>query len=470
MKKKDFSLMSSKIIESIGGKDNISFFTHCETRLRINLKNKDLVDGIAIEKIEGVLGYIWSGDQLQIVIGQEVDDVYETICKLEGLEKEEGIKENIDPELKEKKKFSFKYFINTTIIGTISDCIFPILPIIVGAGIIRMLVTILGPNLLNVFSMESDVITLLTFVGDAGFYYLPIFAAWSAAKRFNTNIPISLFLGAMLVHPTLINLVAEGSKFTVFGIPMTLVNYSNQIIPSILMIWILSYVYRYIDKICPKSVKMAVVPLCSVLIMLPIALCFLGPLGSYVGVIIADFANWLATTIGPFAVGLIGGLWYILVGLGLDKALIPVITNQFATYGYDHLFWLSAIVATYALIGVSVAFIIRSKKEEKAMSVSNAITLMLGGISEPTIFGCIFRYKKAMTWLFLGGFAGGVVASILGAKAYAIGTGNVLFFTVFAGGDGSSLIPGIIASVTAFLVSFILSLIFGFTGKKEKKA
>ncbi len=469
MKKKDYSMMSSEIIKGIGGKDNVSFFTHCVTRLRFNLKDKALVNIDEIEKISGVIGCQWVGDQLQVIIGQEVEDVYETICELEGFKREDIVKEDIEPDSQKRERFSFNYLFNKIIIGTISECVFPIYPIFVGAGIIKMFVTILGPNLLNIFPAESNVLTLLNFVGDAGFYYFPIFVAWTAAKKFNTSIPIALFLSAVLVHPTLVKMVADGTKFTVFGIPMTLVNYPNQLLPSILMVWVLSYVYKYIDKICPKSLKTAVVPACTVIIMLPITLCILGPIGSYCGTLIAIVAKWLVSTVGPLAVGLIGGLWYVLVGLGMDKALIPIILNQFATQGYDDLFWLSAIVATYALIGVALAFAIRSKKEERAMNTSNALTLILGGVSEPTIFGCIFRFKKAMIWLFTGGFIGGIIASILQAKAYTIGTGNILFFTVCAGGDGSSLVPGIIACAAAFSVSFILSLLFGFTEKPERQ-
>ena len=469
MKKKDYSMMSSEIVKGIGGKDNVSFFTHCVTRLRFNLKDKGLVDSNGIEKISGIIGCQWVGDQLQIIIGQEVEDVYETICELEGFKREDAIEEDTQSDSQKKKRFSFKYLLNEVIIGTISECVFPIYPIFVGAGIIKMFATILGPNLLNFFSAESDVLTLLNFVGDAGFYYFPVFVAWTAAKKFNTSISIALFLSSVLVHPTLVGMVAEGTKFTVFGIPMTLVNYPNQLLPSILMVWVLSYVYKYVDKVCPKSVKTAVVPVCTVLIMLPITLCLLGPIGSYCGILIAIVAKWLVSTVGPLAVGLIGGLWYVLVGLGMDKALIPIILNQFATQGHDDLFWLSAIVATYALIGVAVAFAIRSKKEERAMNTSSAITLILGGVSEPTIFGCIFRFKKAMIWLFTGGFVGGIIASILNVKAYTIGTGNILFFTVCAGGDGSSLVPGIIACVAAFLVSFILSMLFGFTDRSERQ-
>lgn len=157
-----------------------------------------------------------------------------------------------------------------------------------------------------------------------------------------------------------------------------------------------------------------------------------------------------------------------MVGLGMDKALVPVVAGNFATYGYDSLFWLSAIYATYALMGVGVAYIIRCKKEDRSVAVSNAVTLVVGGISEPTIFTSIWRYKKAMASLFVGGFAGAAIASLFHTKAYTIGTGNVLFFTVCAGGDGKSLVPAIICSVIAFGISFTMSMILGFESKNKK--
>lgn len=458
--------LCKKILADIGGKENVLGAIHCVTRLRITLKDQGLVNQENIKKIKGVLGCQFNSGQFQIIIGQYVGEVCEEFCKLSGINMGASIDEKLD-EIPEK--FSIKEFINKKIIGTISECVFPILPIFVGAGLIKMLVTILGPNLLDLFSAKGNVLTILTVVGNAGFYYLPIFVAWTAAKKFDTSIPIALFLSSILIHPDFISIVEKGDPFSVFGIPMKLVNYGNQFLPTILMVWILSYVYRYINKFCPDTLKYVLVPLASLLIMLPITLCAVGPLGTYCGIAISKVANWLASSIGPLAVGLIGGLWYFLVGLGMDKALVPVIANQFANFGFDNLFWLSAIFATYALIGVSVAYIFRSKKEERSLGVSNATTLIVGGISEPTIFGCIFRYKKAMAWLFLGGFIGGCLAAILHVKAYTMGIGNILFFTVFAGGDGKSLIPGIICCIVSFLISCILGILFGFSDKVVKE-
>lgn len=463
---KKYEKLCTDLISELGGKDNIVSALHCETRLRFYLKDKSLINKDNVDKINGVLGCQFVGDQFQVIIGQHVHDVYAELCDVMGVSQEKQLNENVDKNLMNRKK-DIRYWFDKIVLDVISGCIMPILPIFVSAGIIKMIATILGPNLLGVFSAESDVITLLTFVGDAGFYFMPIFAAWAAAKKFNTNIPMAMFLSAVMIHPTLLSIVSGGTPFTVFGVPMTLVTYTSQFLPTILSVWILSYVYRFLNEHCPNSVKMAVVPTVSLLVMLPISLCVLGPIGNYVGVVISNVAVWLSESVGPLAGGLIGGLWYFMVGLGMDKALVPIIVNNFSTIGYDNLFWLSAICATYALIGVGLAYVIRCKKDDRSVAVSNAVTLMVGGISEPTIFTTVWRFKKAMASLFLGGFAGGAIASILGATAYTIGTGNILFVTVCAGGDGTSLAPGIIASVVAFGVSFVFSLVFGFENKSN---
>lgn len=457
--------LSKHILEHIGGKDNVVSYTNCVTRLRITTKDRSLIDIEQIRNLKGVLGVQFAGEQLQIIIGQDVANVAAAFGDVVGNKSNDPIKKDKD---KSKKKFSIKSFFSDTLIGTLSACVFPILPIFMGAGMIKLLVNILGPNLLGLFAEDGDFLRILDIVGDAGFYFLPIFMAWSAARHFKTSIPMAIFLSSILVHPEFINIVDAGKDFSVYGIPMTLTTYTNQLIPSILVVWIMSYVYKYVEKVIPNSLRYVFVPMVTALIMLPLMLSFIGPIGTYVGILIAHVVNWLAATVGPLAVGIVGGSWYILVGLGMDKALLPIIFNNFSTLGYDNLFWLSAVVATYALMGVALAHLIRSKKEERGMGISNSITLILGGVSEPTLFSVIFRYKKAIMWLFTGGFIGGAIASILSVKAYAYGAGNILFFTVFAGGDGATFVPGIIACVVSFAVSFLLSLVFGFGDVKKE--
>lgn len=452
-----YSDIGERVLACIGGKDNVSTFTHCVTRLRFILKDKSVIDEEAIKAIDGVLGVQWASDQLQVIVGQTVEEIYDAICDIAGFERKAGIDENLDGDLT-KKPFSVKDIPNN-MLHALSGCIIPLIPILIPAGLMLLLGSLLGPNLLNILPADDDLIVLLNFVGNTGMYFMPVFTAWSAAKYFNTSIPVAMFLGAVLIHPTLLQMVADQTPFTVYGIPMTLVTYSSQFLPSIVSVWIMSYVYNFLRKYMPESLRYAFLPLFTMLIMLPITLCVIGPLGSWMGNIIGAFASWLAAVAGPVAIGLIGGLWYFLVALGMDKAIVPIVLQQFAQQGFDNLFWCSAVFGTYALLGVAIASVFTQRGEKRSAAVSNAVTLGVGGVSEPTIYTSLLPNKVNWAALFIGGFVGGVIGGLFGCKAWVLGTGNVLFAAVFAGGDGSALIPGIIAAVVSFGISFAISFV-----------
>lgn len=278
---KNYDMLCQAILKEIGSKDNVSFVTHCMTRLRMNLKDEGLVDMETVKKIPGVLGCQFSGEQFQIIIGPEVSEVYPVFLKSVGMENQE-----VGGEV-EDKAFCWKN-IPKRVMDAVIGSVTPIFPIISAAGIIKLLAALLGPSMLGLLPADSDIVVLLTFVGDAGFYYFPVYVAWSAAKKFNTSIPIAMMLGAVMLHPTLVQMVSDGTAFTVFGIPMGLVSYTSQFLPSVLSVWILSYVYRFFDRVSPKFLKIILVPTCSLLVMLPITLCMVGPLGNLIGQGVAD--------------------------------------------------------------------------------------------------------------------------------------------------------------------------------------
>lgn len=452
-----YSDVGGKILACVGGKENVNSFTHCVTRLRFILKDKSAYSDDEMKDIAGVLGTQWAGEQLQVIVGQTVEEIYDAMCELGGFERMAGIDENLDAAL-EKKPFSVKD-IPGNMLRALSGCIFPLIPILIPAGLMLLLGSVLGPNLLNILPADHDLIVLFNFVGNAGMYFMPVFAAWSAAKYFKTSAPVAMFLGAVLIHPTLMEMVTDQTPFTVYGIPMTLVTYSSQFLPSIVSVWIMSYVYAFFRKHMPESLRYAFLPLLTMLVMLPVALCAVGPLGSWMGNLIGAFAAWLAEVAGPVAIGFIGGLWYFLVALGMDKAILPIVLQQFAQQGFDNLFWCSAVFGTYALLGVAVASVFTQHGEKRSMAVSNAVTLGVGGVSEPTIYTSLLPNKLNWIALFSGGFVGGVIGGIFSCKAWVLGTGNVLFATVFAGGDGSSLVPGILASAVAFGLAFAISVL-----------
>jgi len=461
---------AASLLEYVGGKDNVSSVTYCMTRLRITPKDRSLIKDDEIKGMEGIVSTKTVGAQYQIIIGPDVEHVYKAFCKQGGFAVVSKINENMDQELV-KEKLTPKVMVDR-ILDTIGACVAPMLPIITAAGLLKLIVAVVGPTMLGILPETSNFIRLLTFVGDAGFYFFPVYVAYSGAKRFGANIPMALFIAGVLLHPTLIEIVGAGEPFSVYGIPMTLTTYSANFISMLLITWAMSYVEKGINKIIPKSLRALLYPLLLILIMLPIALCILGPVGAIVGQGIANGIIFLHKFAGPVTIAIIGACWPLLIATGMHQALIAIALSYIATIGFDDSILVGAIISNYPMIAIGLAYLILSKTaEERSYAASSFVTLTLGGISEPTLFGIILKNKKAILYMLIGGFAGGLYAGIMKVAVYFVGVGNVLVSLGFAGERASSLTHGLIGSVIAFAVTFVLCMVFKFdnSAKREKK-
>lgn len=228
--------LASKIIDTVGGKENISNVTHCMTRLRFVLKDEGLASDDALNAIPEVISVVRAGGQVQLVIGPTVDKVYDAVCKEGGFEAQTAIDENLDaPKLPFKERFAPKR-IGNLILDAVSGSIAPILPIFCIAGIFRMFTILLGPEGAGLLSEESSMYQLFTLVGDAAYYFLPVFGAYAAAKKFKTSPVLALMTAAIMIHPSMLAIVEGGAPFDVYGIPMTLVNYTQSVLPIILIV------------------------------------------------------------------------------------------------------------------------------------------------------------------------------------------------------------------------------------------
>ncbi len=449
----------SQILEKVGGKDNISGAVHCMTRLRINLKDESKVDINEVKGIKGVLGAQFSGGQFQIIIGQHVSEVYPEFCSMAGIGAAAAIDENLDREPFDIKKVPSK------MLDYISGSIAPILPIMMGAGFFKMFYAILGPDMLNVMANESSLMQTLYIVGNAGFYFMPVFIAWGAAKKLNTSIPLSLLLGCLLIDPNIINIVVAEEPFSIYGfIPMQLNNYTQSVLPSLLTVWALSYVFRFFDKHVPRSIKIIGVPFCTVVIMVPLMFCALAPVGNWIGMLLSGFFSGLYNIAGPLAIALIAAFWPFMVATGMHIAVIQIALLNLTSMGYDPIVLAGSNIANYALMGMTVAYFLRTKGEEKQMASANVVTLIVGGISEPTLFGILLRNKQAMACQIIGGFIGGLVGGILGVAVYTMGASNFLTVLQYAGGPGENFIKACIACVVAFVASLVVGIVIGFGG------
>ncbi|MGM9959750.1 MAG: PTS transporter subunit EIIC [Allobaculum sp.] len=469
-----YTEFSEQILANVGGKENITGAVHCMTRLRLNLKDKSKVDIDAVKKVPGALGAQFSGDQFQIIIGQNVSDVYPEFCQVAGVGAVAAIDENLDAP---KEKLTLKQIPNK-VLDYISGSIAPVLPVMMGSGFFKMFYAVFGPSMLNLFPETHPFMQTLYIVGNAGFYFMPVIAAYGCAKKLNTSIPLALLLGLLLVDPNILNIVTAGEPFSIYGIfPMQLNNYANSILPTLLTVWVFSYVYKFFTKYMFKSIKVIGTPFCSLLVIVPLMFCILAPIGNTIGMALSGFFSWLYAVAGPLAVALIGAFWMFMVATGMHIAVIQIALINITTLGYDPVVLAGSNIANYALMGMALAFFLRTKGQQKEMAGANAITLIVGGISEPTLFTELLVNKKAMICEIVGGFIGGLVGGMLHIAVYTMGAANFLTILQYAGGSSANFINACIACALAFAGALITGLVIGFDDdgkkisfKKNKKA
>ncbi len=194
--------IAKEVLAAVGGKDNVSNVAHCMTRLRFTLKDNGLPNLEEIKKIKGVLGVQISGGQFQVIIGQNVNKVYEHVCKLSDFEAQKTVEENLDAP---KEKLTVKTALSKAM-NILSGSITPLIPIMLVAGMFKMIVAVFGPTMLGVLSEGSDLYTLFTFIGDAGFYFMPVFLGYTSAKKMGATPVLGMLLGAILIHPTFLGM------------------------------------------------------------------------------------------------------------------------------------------------------------------------------------------------------------------------------------------------------------------------
>ena len=461
MKKEKAIQIAENVLKQIGGKDNVSKVLHCQTRLRFNLKDESIADDAKIEAISGVLGVVRAGGQLQVVVGTEVKDVYREICEI-------GNFENTDKDIVpvKKEKITFKS-IGNRFLDAISGSMGPAIPAIVASAFFKMLVAVLGPDVLDVLHEGNDLYTLFTFVGDAAFYFFPVIVGYTSAKKFNLNPVLGILMGAILIHPTFVGLV--GKEFTVYGIPCNVQSYASSIVPIILSNWVMSYIAHFFDRIIPGSIRSVFSPAFTLAAMLPIALCVFGPAGAFIGEYVVAALFSLEGIAGFIGIGLIAALYPVLVMTGMHMVLITTLFQIFATKGFDGFAAVAVSVSSFSIMGVGIGAFLRLKnKEQKALALSYGITAIVAGTSEPTIYGICTKYKKPFIGLLAGGFLGGAYAGLTGViDATLVPSSNIFAALCFLGKSQANVVNGIIACVIAFVATAVFVYFFGFD-KNEK--
>lgn len=448
----DKQQLSKDILKLVGGEENIDQVTHCMTRLRFNLNDNKKADKATLKNTPGVMGVMENGGQFQVIIGNDVPVVYNALVGNMSKGASTGSSANSTREKQKKNPIS-------ALFDFISGVFTPILPAITGAGMIKGIVAILVA--VGWLSDKSSTYTILSAIGDGAFYFLPIILAISAARKLGSNMFIAAALAAGIMHPTITALLAEGDT-TFIGIKVIAATYSSTVIPIILAVWIASYVEKAVDRITHASLKLLIVPTVTLLIMVPVTLMTVGPLGTVLGNGLSGGISWLFENMSIFASILIGGTMSLLIITGMHYALLPIVVGSMTTLGYDFIIPLM-FAANLAQGGAAFGVGLRSKNSKtKSLAYSTGLTAVMG-ITEPAMYGINMKFKKPFIAALIGGAVAGAFMGIFNVRSYVItGLAGLPSIAAFISPAISTLLFALAGGVIAIVAAAILTYILGF--------
>ncbi len=441
----DYKKMAKEIYEAAGKEENISNVFNCATRLRLEIKDLNKVNLKAIEKVKGVAGTNVAGNQLQVIIGTDVGNVSK---EMQALGSFKGENKSV-----KKEKMG--------IIGVIASIFTPLITGIIAGGMIKAVLALLVA--FSLISTNSQTYVILSLIGDAPFYFLPFLVAYTASKKFGANTVLSMALSGVLLYPTLSTLGGKSGVAHFLGIPVVIATYSSSVIPMILTVWIQSYVEKVFEHIW-KPVRSILKPTLTLLVMAPIMLIAIGPLGTWCGGLLSAALNAIDQTV-PWAPAVIMGAFSpLIVMTGMHYSLMPLAIQQATTLGYISIDLPGMLAANIAQGGAALAVAFKSKsKDMKELASSSGLTAVLG-ITEPAMYGVNLKLKRPFYAVMIGGAAGGLFAGLSGLVAYAPGTTGLATLPLFLGGEDptGNLIKALITAAIAFAVSFGATCLLGF--------
>ena len=450
----DFEKVAEELIKYSGGAGNISSVTHCMTRLRFIIKDTSKVDLKKINATKPVMGNVFKTNELQIILGQNLMPVYTAAAKL--LQDQIPV-EDMEASKPEARKKLTPGEAGTAVINFVSAAVTPLVPGLIAGGMLKvflLLITLAVPE----FS-KSQTYTLLSLVANMPFYFMPVFVSMGTAKKLGSTPIYAMACSAALVAPAFTEMVSAGEAVHLFGLPVMLVKYNNTMMPALLIGICAAYVEKLMNKIIPGIFKSIFVGTGTLFITYTLGVTVLGPLGDFLGAIIVNVFVFSSEHFGFIALGALTAVLPWLIMTGMHHAISPFMTQFIADPGYDGVFRPAFILHNMAEGGSCLGVALKTKnKEFKAECFSLAVGCILAGVSEPAIYGIGVKYKKPMIGVMVGGAAGGVVAGLLGAKAFFMGYSTILALPIFVNTIGAMLAGIAVTIVAAAAVTYILGI------------
>lgn len=477
---------AKEIVYLIGGDNNVINITHCATRLRFILKDIQLADKAALKRVKGVITVIESSGQLQVVIGNHVGDAYQAVLKLIHVDENVAVSApNVG--------------LVSRLMDIISSIFAPFLYPLAACGVLQGLISLFAA--LGWMDPASGTYRILNFVSWTGFTFLPVMVAFTAAKKFNVNPFTAVIAACALVSPDYMNMLTankillvnsadpamqalmqeavnnpqiarvlaevagipiNADPLTFLGMPVQYLSYTASVIPIILMVWIMSYVQRFFERLLPLVIRNLFTPMFCIAIMVPLTLLAFGPIGNMLGGAIGGVYNTLYHLSPSIAGFVVGALWMPLVTLGVHWGITPVTVGNYATLGYDTFTGLQAS-PVFAMAGAVLGVYLKSKDPEMKRVALSAGMTGLFGITEPAIYGVALRLKRPMVCGCLAGAIGGSIAGTFNAVSWSYCLPGIAVLPVFFKAGHMPQFLGFLLSIgVAFILGAVFTYVAGF--------
>lgn len=453
-----YEKVAADVLRGVGGPSNIRSVTHCATRLRFVLNDRDKADKAAVEATQGVITVVEAGGQFQVVIGNTVANVYEALTATSGVATGEG---------------GSSGGLLAKAIDLITSIFTPFLWVLAGTGLLKALLAVVVKITPSFATTSTYAIWFTT--ADAVFQFLPILLAITAAKRFKANQFVAVALAGALIYSSTIGVIAgpdgasltlkgfadAGGTLTFFGIPVVMISYLSGVIPIILAVWAQGYIERFFTKILPEALRNFLTPMFTLMVVVPLTFLAIGPLSDYAGQGLSAAVNWfwgLSPVIGG---ALMGAFWQVFVIFGVHWGFIPVIVQDLATQGYS-LITGPLFAAVLAQSGAAAAVFLKTRNRQlKEVAGPATISAFLAGVTEPAIYGVTLRLKKPFIYACIGGAVGGAIAAAGGsaAEGFVLPGAITLTATMNIGNFAMQLI----GTGLAIVIAFVLTMTLGFT-------
>ncbi|HEL2108023.1 TPA: PTS glucose transporter subunit IIA [Streptococcus suis] len=439
------------ILEAIGGEKNVLRATHCVTRLRLELKDENIVSDERVKSISGVLGIMKKNGQYQIILGNDVANYYKEFTALGKFDSDS---------VQQVKKAN----VLEQVIEYIAGSMTPLIPAMLGGGMIKVLVIVLP--MLGLLKADSQSISFLAFFGDAPYYFMPIFLAYSASQKLKVTPALAMSVAGILLHPNFVQMVSSGDPLHFLGAPVTPASYGSSVIPILIMVWLMKYIEAVFNKVTPAVTKSFLQSTLVLLVSGFIALVLVGPLGVIVGEELSQLVEQMHGVAGWLTLAVLGAIMPFIVMTGMHWAFAPIfLAASIATP--DVLILPAMLGSNLAQGAASMAVAFKSKNSNtKQIAFAAGFSALFAGVTEPALYGVTLKYKKPLYAAMIGGGLAGLFVGLTGVKAYLFAVPSLIALPQFIYSEAASNITNaMITAAISIIVTFILAYFLGIDGE-----